>query len=85
MRHTLVFKKIAHSRPPGENKLRDILNDFGLLFGRESSEPFCESLSMRLRLVREERWATIRSEVAYHFALPRQQNEIAIQMSERNQ
>lgn len=38
---TFIFKKIAHSCASGENKLRDIFDDFGLLLGREGDEPFC--------------------------------------------
>lgn len=31
-RQTLILEEIAHARPPGENKLGDILDDFGFLF-----------------------------------------------------
>jgi hypothetical protein len=41
---TFVFKEIAHPRTAGEHKLSHILDDLGLLFGRESGEPLGETL-----------------------------------------
>jgi hypothetical protein len=40
---TFVFKEIAHPRPTGEHKLSHILDDLGLLLGRESGEPLGET------------------------------------------
>lgn len=41
---TFVFKKIAHASASGKNKLRNVFDNLCLLLGRESSEPFGESL-----------------------------------------
>jgi hypothetical protein len=48
MESTFVFKEIAHARPPGQDKLRDIFDDFGFVFWRESSEPFGQSLGVEM-------------------------------------
>ena len=41
---TFVFEKIAHASSTGENELRDVLDDFGLVLGRERGEPFGQAL-----------------------------------------
>lgn len=42
---TLVFQEVAHACAPGQDSLSDILDDLGLIFGNEGSEPFCKALS----------------------------------------
>lgn len=42
--HTLVFKKVAHASSAGEDELRDVLDDLGLLLRRQCSEPLCQAL-----------------------------------------
>lgn len=41
---TFVFEEVAHARAPGQDDLRDILDDLGLLLGRESRKPFGQAL-----------------------------------------
>lgn len=45
---TLVFQKVAHARAPREDELRHILDNLGLVLGREGGEPLGETL-MRVR------------------------------------
>lgn len=44
MRLTLVLEKVAHPRSSGQNKLRNVLDDLGLILGREGGEPFRQTL-----------------------------------------
>jgi hypothetical protein len=37
---TFILQEIAHASATGEDELRDILDDFGLVFGCERGEPF---------------------------------------------
>lgn len=41
---TFVFDEVAHARPAGEDELRDVLDDFGLVLRRQSGEPFGQAL-----------------------------------------
>lgn len=41
---TFVLEEIAHARAPSQHELRDILNDLGLVLGREGGEPFRQAL-----------------------------------------
>ena len=41
---TLVFKEVAHACPASKDELSDILDDLGLVFGRERDEPFSQTL-----------------------------------------
>ena len=43
---TFVLKKVAHARASSEHELRDILDDLGLVLGREGGEPFRQALRM---------------------------------------
>lgn len=36
---TFVLEEVAHARAAGEDQLRDVLDDFGFVFGRERGEP----------------------------------------------
>jgi hypothetical protein len=36
---TFVLEEVAHARAAGEDELRDVLDDFGLVFGCEGGEP----------------------------------------------
>ena len=36
---TFVLEKVAHSRPPSENELRDIFHNLGLCLGRKCCKP----------------------------------------------
>jgi hypothetical protein len=36
---TFVLEEVAHARAAGEDQLRDVLDDFGLVFGCERGEP----------------------------------------------
>ena len=40
----LVFEEIAHARTAGEDQLRHVFHDLGLVFGRECGEPFGQTL-----------------------------------------
>lgn len=41
---TFVLEEVAHPSPPSQDQLGDVLDDLGLLLGRERREPFCEAL-----------------------------------------
>lgn len=41
---TFVLEEIAHAGAPGEDELGHILDDLGLLLGRQGGEPFGEAL-----------------------------------------
>jgi len=41
---TFVFEEVAHACSTGEDKLSDILDDLGLVFGGQGDEPFGEAL-----------------------------------------
>lgn len=41
---TLVLEKVAHAGAAGEHQLRDVLDDLGLVLGREGGEPFGQTL-----------------------------------------
>lgn len=45
---TFVFEEIAHARPARQNQLGHILDNLGLLLGRESGEPLGEALRRNL-------------------------------------
>lgn len=36
---TFVLEEVAHARAAGEDQLRDVLDDFGFVFGCERGEP----------------------------------------------
>ena len=36
---TFVLEEVAHACAAGEDKLRDVFDDLGLVFGRECGEP----------------------------------------------
>ena len=73
-RPTFVLEKIAHTSAAGEDELRDIFDDLGLLFGRESGEPLGQTLILfAISLQVGGQGAATRT---YHFALPRQQDEV---------
>ena len=48
---TFVFEEIAHSRSSRQNELGDISNNLGLVFGRQSDEPFGKSLKKMNRFI----------------------------------
>lgn len=37
---TFVLEEVAHARAPRQDQLRDVLDDLGLILGRERGEPF---------------------------------------------
>lgn len=41
---TFVFKKVAHPGAPGQDQLGDILDNLGLVLGRQSTKPFRKTL-----------------------------------------
>lgn len=41
---TFVLEEVAHARAAGEDELRDVLDDFGLVLGCERGEPLGEAL-----------------------------------------
>lgn len=45
---TFVFEEIAHPRPAGQHELSHILDNLGLLLGRESGEPLGQALRRNL-------------------------------------
>ena len=70
---TSIFEKITHACAAGEDELGDVLDDLGLVLGRESGEPFCETLSISVSFLRlPSNWVT------YDFTLPRKQDEVAV-------
>ena len=76
MSHTFIFQKVAHTSATREDDLRDIFDNFGLLFGRKSGEPFGQSLEW-IKLSNAEfsmGWATNRT---YHFSLSGQKDQVA--------
>lgn len=60
--------------------MRDILDDLGLVFGRECSEPFCEALLWGNSVNRSLKQRGGRRGT-YHFSLPRQEDEVATRES----
>jgi hypothetical protein len=36
---TFVFQEVAHASAAGEDELRDVFDNLGLVFGRESGKP----------------------------------------------
>lgn len=42
---TSVFEEVTHACAAGEDELGDVLDDFGLVLGRQGGEPFSETLS----------------------------------------
>ncbi len=75
---TFVFKEIAHASASGKNKLRDVFDDLRFLLGGESSEPFGKSLNDFNLISLSEIAGWVTAGVAYHFPLPRQQDEVAV-------
>jgi len=71
---TFVLKEVTHPCPPGKDKLRNILHNFGLVLGRQRSEPFRQALA-ELELVWE-RAAGCAIETN-HFALAREKDKVA--------
>ena len=43
-RRTLVLKEVAHARAASKDELRDVLDDLGLVLGRQRNEPLGEAL-----------------------------------------
>ena len=41
---TFILEEVAHARTAGEDELGDVLDDFGLVFGRERGEPLGQAL-----------------------------------------
>lgn len=41
-----VFEKVAHASPPSQDKLGNVLDDLGLVLGRQSGEPFGQALDI---------------------------------------
>lgn len=77
--HTFVLKEIAHSGATGQDELSYIFDDLGLLLRRESSKPFGETLDRSKIPSVKELWIKSMNWVgheAYHFALPRQQDQV---------
>ena len=42
-----VLEKVAHASPPSQDKLRDVLDNLGLVLGGQSGEPFGQALDKR--------------------------------------
>jgi hypothetical protein len=70
---TLVLKEVAHPCPPGEDKLRDILHNLGLILGRERSKPFRQPLRVYVSWLK----LVMSSATTNHFALARKKDEVA--------
>lgn len=41
---TFIFQKVAHASASGQHELRNIFDNLGFVFRRESREPFRQSL-----------------------------------------
>jgi hypothetical protein len=71
--HTFVFDEVAHTRPPREDELGDILDDLGLVFRGESCKPLGEALLW----VNIYSWFASWWGTADHFALPAEEDEVS--------